>query len=1130
MSNFITNSIDGKSMQTRLQKLIPVSQELKFLVGFFYFSGWQEIYNYLQSNTEINLKVLVGLSVDKTVSGTLIEVGNFKENQSREEVFSDFIKSLGKALNHSDMDTEIFHDQFDFFIKLIEIGRLEIRKTQKPNHAKIYLFAYNTVKADETEKKGQLITGSSNLTKAGLQGQEEFNVEIKDYGFEEAERYFDERWEIADSITALEEDRNILIEFLKNQTQAALITPFEAYVYILKTYLDLHEIKKVDSYLDRLLLDAGFQNYSYQKDAVGQALHVIEQHNGVIIADVVGLGKSVIASLIAKQLRKRGLILCPPGLMGNAQQKTGWHEYKHLFQLYDWDIESVGKVEEIAETIEDQNYDVIIIDEAHRFRNQDTAMYEALAIICKAKQVILLTATPFNNSPADIFSLLKLFVIPGQSSLSIESNLEQLFKSYDYRFKRLSNILKDYNSENDKKRKRVEKIYKDIFKSKPPINVSLVRNEVKFIATQIKDTIKDVTIRRNRIDLKQDVTYSKEVTNLSEVEDPKEIFYELSEKQSIFYDKVIYTYFGENGQFTGAIYRPSQYENEQKDEEKKSEEENRIFQQQNNLYGFMRRLLVKRFESSFGSFEKSIERFLKVNRMVKSFIEHSDKYILDRKVIEGIYNEQEGEDDFVSEQIENALEEFERNAQDKTSPKHTTIYEVNKFKFKKQFLEDIENDIALFEMIQREIKELDLIQNDPKRKKIVETIKDVLKQSKESNVPKRKVILFTEYTDTVRHLEKYFSAEFAGRVLFCDGSLSKKTQLELNTNFNAKYKDKDGKQEDDFDVLVTSDKLSEGFNLNRAGLIINYDIPWNPTRVIQRVGRINRIGTKVFETLYIYNFFPTLQGATIVKSREIAAQKMFLIHNALGEDAKIFDASEEPSASSLFSKIGKYQEDEEISIDTFVRNEFAAIKENYPEVLERINSFPNRIKTAKFFEEENTLVLRKKGTSIFPLVIDKDKNIERKTFKDIVSLVKCDFETPAQPLSKAFWKNYEEAKNYAPKSRRASPQISLEQQALNSLKTLSKKYREQLNSAQLEFITTLIQDLRKYKTLPTYTLRRLVLANESKKAVKATIESIEEVRRRLGNNYLEIILRQVQNLEEDIIISVENQMKKEDLI
>jgi superfamily II DNA or RNA helicase len=1121
-------------MQTRLEKLIPISQELKFLVGFFYFSGWQEIYKHLEANTEINLKILVGLSVDKSISGTLVEIGNYQANQSREEVFSVFLKSLGKALNHSDMDTEIFHNQFDFFIKLIEKGRLEIRKTQKPNHAKIYLFAYNTAKADETEKKGQLITGSSNLTKAGLQHQEEFNVEIKDYGFEEAEKYFDERWELADSITAIEEDRNILIEFLKNQTQAALITPFEAYAYILKTYLDLHEIKKVDNYLDRLLLDAGFQNYSYQKDAVGQALHVIEQHNGVIIADVVGLGKSVIASLIAKQLRRRGLILCPPGLIGNAQQKTGWHEYKHLFQLYDWDIESVGKVEEIAETIEDQNYDVIIIDEAHRFRNQDTAMYEALATICKAKQVILLTATPFNNSPADIFSLLKLFIIPGQSSLSIESDLEQLFKSYDYRFKRLSDILKDYNSEDDKKRKRIEKIYKDIFKKSPPIDVSLVRSEVKFIAAQIKDTIKDVTIRRNRIDLKQDVTYKKEITNLSEVEDPKEIFYELSEKQSEFYDKVIHTYFGENGQFTGAIYRPSQYENEQKEDGKKNEEENRIFQQQNNLYGFMRRLLVKRFESSFGSFEKSIERFLKVNKMVKSFIEHSNKYILDRKVIEGIYNEEEGEEDFVSEHIEKALIEFEKNAENKTSPKHTTIYEVNNFKFKAKFLEDIENDIALFETITQEILVLDLIKNDPKRKKIVETIKEVLKdsvtQNEGNNTPKRKVILFTEYTDTVRHLEEYFSNQFEGRVLFCDGSLSKKTQLELNTNFNAKYKTKEGKQEDDFDVLVTSDKLSEGFNLNRAGLIINYDIPWNPTRVIQRVGRINRIGTKVFDVLYIYNFFPTLQGATIVKSREIAAQKMFLIHNALGEDAKIFDASEEPSASSLFSKIGKYQEDDEISIDTFVRNEFAAIKENYPEVLERINQFPNRIKTAKFFEEENTLVLRKKGTSIFPLVIDKDKNIEQKNFEDIISLVRCDIETPAQPLSKAFWGNYEEAKNYAPKSKRASPQISLEQQALNSLKTLLKKHKEQLNSAQLEFIHTLIQDLRKYKTLPTYTLRRLVLANDSKKSVKTTIESIEEVRRRLGNNYLEIILKRVQNLEEDVIISVENQVKLNDLI
>lgn len=115
------------------------------------------------------------------------------------------------------------------------------------------------------------------------------------------------------------------------------------------------------------------------------------------------------------------------------------------------------------------------------------------------------------------------------------------------------------------------------------------------------------------------------------------------------------------------------------------------------------------------------------------------------------------------------------------------------------------------------------------------------------------MILFSEYVDTIKHLEPYFREKFGIRLIVCDGKVSKELAKNLNTDCNAQYK---RTQTNHFDVLLTSDKLSEGFNLNRAGVIVNYDIPWNPTRVIQRVGRTNRIGAKVFDELYIYNFFP----------------------------------------------------------------------------------------------------------------------------------------------------------------------------------------------------------------------------------------------------------------------------------
>lgn len=1116
--NFITNNQEGTNLKKRLEKLISASQELKFLVGFFYFSGWQEIYKNLEKNKDVTIKILVGLQVDKYLS-SIVEVGLKDDSLSNEEHFTQFIKSIGFAINNAEMDNEEFFNQITFFIELLEQGRLVIRKTLNPNHAKLYLFKLGDHYQDLFNAKGEFITGSSNLTKAGLHGQEEFNVEIKDYGFESAEKYFDDLWKVAVPITEADNGKNIIIDFLKNKTQASLITPYEAYALILKTYIDLQESKKINNSIDRLLDENGFEKFAYQLDAVNQALNVIDTYNGVIIADVVGLGKSVIASLVANQLGKRGLILSPPGLIGSKKDGTGWWEYWTKFKLYNWDIESSGNLEAVAESIQNNNleYEVVIVDEAHRFRNQDTSAYEALADICRGKKVILLTATPFNNSPADIFSLLKLFIVPGLSGITIEPDLEGRFNSYSYRFKNLSNILKNYNSNKPDKRRVAERTYEKMFGLPLPIDIGIVKANVSQMANDIKNVITPVVIRRNRLDLKTDFEYKKEIQNLSDVKDPVELFYGLTKEQSDFYDRIIEEYFSEDGLFTGAIYKPFEYENDAVDEDKLNSDDNRTALQQRNLYDFMRRLLVKRFESSFGAFEKSIERFLRTNKMVKSFVEKSGKYVLDRKVIEQIYNDEDGADDFTMEAIEKALKAFEENAKNKTTPKSTKIYEVKNFVRRDEFLEHINRDIDLFERIKGEIKKLNIVNEDPKRVEVLANIKKVLT---EKSSPKRKIILFTEYTDTVRHLENYFSQELGNRVVFCDGNISKKLALELDANFNAKFKN----QVDDYDVLVTSDKLSEGFNLNRAGLIINYDIPWNPTRVIQRVGRINRMSAKVFDDLFIYNFFPTEQGADIVKSRQIAEQKMFLIHNALGEDAKIFDVEEEPSASGLFTKINTNPEvDDELSLNTIVRNDYNAITIHHPEVIEKIKELPNRTKTAKLFTENNTVVLRKKGMALFSLIhrYEEDKPKEE-TFADLIQNVRCEYTDERQTLTKEFWKSYEDIKSYKPKHKSGSSELALENKAKIALKSLLKENRKKIDQELVSFIDTLIKDINKYKTLPKYTLRKLVVDDKKKNPYDELISNIIELKRKLGTDYLDIILKRNGDINEDVIIAVWN--------
>ena len=1114
--NFITNNHGQKALKSRINTLISISDELKFLVGFFYFSGWREVYESLKANSTVQLKLLVGLQVDKHIHDNLVEYGYTEERTSDEDRFNAFMESLRKALNTDNADTEEFYNQVYFFLEMIEQGRLVMRKTENPNHAKLYLFKLNDAQATLQGMQGQFITGSSNLTSAGLAGQEEFNVEIKDYGFTDANAYFDALWNKAAPITEIDFQKQKVIDYVGAKTLAAKVTPYEAYALILKTYLDLQQTKQIKSSVTELLAKNGFKEFSYQLDAVNQGLSIIDEYKGVVIADVVGLGKSVIAALIAKNLDRRTMIICPPGLIGdrNADNPTGWYEYVYNFGL-NCEVESRGKLVDIAKSIDNRNIEVVIVDEAHYFRNQDTEDYEALLKICRDRIVILLTATPFNNSPADIFSLLKLFIVPGKSGITIDHDLEALFAGYGTRFKKLSDIMKYSNSKKEEKKAKALKLYSELF-GEEHVNLVKVREETKRLANQIKNVISPVIIRRNRLDLRNDYVYSREVTELSTVRDPKELFYTLTPAQSSFYNEVLTTYFGEDGHFSGAIYQPFAYENDPKENEKLDEQGNRAFNQQANLFDFMRRLLVKRFESSFGAFSESINRFLAIHERVKAFIAKTGgKYILDRKLMDTLMEEEN------MDSILQILDDYENNVLTKRVPKNNTVYDTSKFKRKKEFFENIDTDIALFKVIKMHLEQLNIVVNDPKRDAVSTEIEKIIHQNKN-----RKIIVFSEYVDTVKHLEPYFRAKFGTRMLICDGGMTPTLHKTLNANFNAQYK---SEKENDFDILITSDKLSEGFNLNRAGVIINYDIPWNPTRVIQRVGRINRIGAKVFDELYIYNFFPSEAGSSVVQIREIAMQKMFLIHNALGEDSKMFDADEVPTAAGLFNKVNENPDNEgEESMATRIRNSYFEIAEKHPEVIERIAELPARIKSGKAFTANQVCVLRRKGLSLFTHMVETEAEkmeVKEITFEEMLELVRCEFETPYITLSANFWPAYNSVKDFKSTTKKGFSPKSLEAKAHENLKC-ALKILDAKNDGLMTFVKVLITDIEKYKTLSDRTLGRIgrnplsIKATDAEK--KTFVEEINWIKNSLGADYLDRVLKRIEHQKNEVVIAVEN--------
>lgn len=1104
MTNFITNN-GTSDLKNRLVELISKSEELKFLVGFFYFSGIAELYSSLKEREDnFKLRILVGLEVDSFLSGMIIECAK-EEKQDKRTIENNFLNSVRKSLNSDNFDTPEFFEQINFFIDLIVKNRLVIRKTKEPNHAKLYIFELE----DKTVQKNLFITGSSNLTKSGLSLQNEFNVEIKDYGTDEANAYFESLWNDSVEITENEIIKDKLIKIIENETQIKKITPFEAFVLVVKSYLDTRGGEKASLSMGEVLKKSGYKSYQYQEDAVRQALKILDAYDGVVIADVVGLGKSIIASMIARESRQRGLVLCPPGLIPE------WNNYKSDFGLSSWVIMSSGNIEAAQKFIKTEKIDpvaMVIIDEAHRFRNFDTANYEKLKNLCRNKKVVLLSATPFNNSPADILSLLELFTIPKQSLITLNGNLKNTFKAFQGEFDKLLEITKNYNHKDPAKVAKAKTLYKTLF-NEEEIDIKKVKARSRELATKIRSVIEPVTVRRNRLDLQKNSKYRDEVKELSSVEPPQAWFYELSKEQSEFYDKLVTEYFSEEGRFTGAAYRPFFYESGKFEGDNLDLEENRLFYAQQNTTNFMRRLLVKRLESSFGSFAQSVDNFIHTTDTILNFVGKHKRYILDRHLIERISEESE-------EEVEQALADYTVSLENNDFPKNNKVYDLKNFKMSDKFIADIKSDLEMYKEIKEKMIELNMVADDPKSKALIEKIKEKLAEKPEAGEPKRKIIIFTEYRDTAKFLAPIFEKEFNGKVLY-SGDLGFEKIKEIKRNFDASYKDED--QEDKYDILLATDKVSEGFNLNRAGVVINYDIPWNPVRVIQRVGRINRISKKVFEKIYIVNFFPTEKGAEFVQTEKIAASKMFMIHSVLGEDAKIFHADEEPSPAALFEKFQQDPDEEEESFETKIVNLFSELEKQYPELIKDIENYPSKIKVAKAFDEKSLLVFTKRQRlHIQEVREDEGKRVVQEVpLESIYEKIYCnDPELQGLDLGENFWSFYTEAKGFKERTFSTGSEQSIEVKTTNFLNGL---LFNSSNQELKEMASILLEDLNDYGTLALPTMRRIVSIEKTNNE-EDSIKEFKKIFDDLGGlNYLDKIKKSMKDTKKEIVIAIENQ-------
>lgn len=979
-SSFITNK--DKFLADIINGILPKTNAVDILVGYFYYSGYVQLSDNLKNK---NIRILVGLDVDLQITKHVREVENFMQTlPSRSNIKEEYYKQFVKIFNDTDfLDTAEKLEQFKMFYAKIVDGSLEIRKTLEPCHSKMYLFAYNDMMNEGGELPGVVITGSSNLSYQGLTGRLELNARFDGKtDYEEGSKIFQELW---DSSVVIASKENV--DEWNNKVMARIwydqiYSPYLMFVRVLKEYFAIPTKENLLTPYD--ITDGKYSNLKYQTDAVQMALNALENHNGAIVADVVGLGKSVIASTIARNLKLRTIVICPPHLYKQ------WGDYRDEFG-FTASVYSSGKIEEallhFEELKKDDEQFLIIVDEAHRFRNEYTQDYALLHNLCSGNKVLLLTATPFNNQPADIYSLVKLFQIPTRSTLKTVENLGASFKDLIDSYRDLREAQKTGEASEEE-----------------------VKSEVAHISKNIRSIISPLVVRRSRLDLQEIADYAADLVQqdiqLVIPNDPEELTYDLSELKDLYLSTLDRISKSENGdddtyRFKAARYSPVLYVHEDMKEKlaKELEEKtgikfNLLIGRQANVASFMRHLLVGRFESSVAAFQSSLGYMIKSCEHILKWVDKRHKIPIYKKGnLPDVSDFYEDSDDGW-EEIEEAFEKYEAKG----------FFEIDMKYVKDEFVTDVESDLQLLKNLREQWFGKDnKIQFDPKLDSFIEIVREKMEID-----PKRKLIVFSEYADTANYLGEALKNAGLPVMKYTSADASQANKDRIRANFDAGLKLE--LQKNDYHILVATDAISEGYNLHRAGAIFNYDIPYNPTRVIQRIGRINRINKKVFDELYIYNYFPTDVGEAETRTKEISTLKMAMIHAIMGEDTKALTKEEEVQAYFKERYRKEFAKSEETSWDTPYRKLLNELKgtEAYNEAL----NMPHRARTARNIEKpmQGVLMFGKKGNDFVFKIGSKFAAPVMISAEEALSLFSANREEVPVDLSEDFDETYQKVK------------------------------------------------------------------------------------------------------------------------
>jgi superfamily II DNA/RNA helicase len=983
--------IDNKKEKLidHLDQMLSTSERARFAVGYLFLSGLTGIADKVIKLKE--LRLLIGNTTSRETVEMLAEgyrrldiAAEELEKQiypKRTEVGKMSLETAGNIRSAIELADQTDETQglIEGLIRMITEKRLKVRIYTKGRlHAKAYICDYGKVfdllgKEIDRHEKGIAVVGSSNLTLAGLTHNTELNVVVQgNQNHAELVHWFDDLWKES------QEFDETLMQELKESWAAAPVRPYDIYM---KTLFALVKDRLEGEDEKELLWDDDIfrKLANFQKVAVRQAVQIIRDFGGVFVSDVVGLGKSYIGTAIVKHFERtdhaRPLIICP------APLKEMWERYNEVYQL-NARVLSMGYLREdendgVTKLLKDFQFkdrDFVLVDESHNLRYPDTQRYKVVqAFLSTGRRCCFLTATPRNKSAWDVYHQIKLFHQEDQTDLPVDPpNLKEYFKLIEHGEKKLpdllsnilirrtrNHILRWYGFDSETHEPVDPGIFQDYLEGRRRAYVMVAGKHQYFPKRQLET-----------------IEYS--------IEDTYQGLYQQLRCYLGKPRKGKHVKSAPSGELSYARYGLWHYV--LTDKQKKEPYVN-LQRAGANLRGLMRVLLFKRFESSVYAFQETIRRLLKIHG---SFLKSIDQGFLpageDAQYI--LY----GSDSLEESEFMDALKDVSRR------------YDAKDFDID-LLRKHLEHDIELLENIKKLVEDI-----TPDKDAKLQTL---IKRLSEKPLKGSKRLIFTQYADTAKYLydnlnpgDRHSDIE----VIYSGDKSKERVVGRFAPKANPEYLFAKGETE--LMTVIATDVLAEGLNLQDCDNIINYDLHWNPVRLIQRFGRIDRIGSE-HDSVFAFNFLPEAGLEKNLGLHESLDRRIQEIHDTIGEDAKILDVHERLNPDAMYAiyetrnggivQLDLWGQQDEKFLDLNEAEEvLRQLKKDDPTEFERISKLRDGIRTARHSLQKGMFVFCQAGRFQQLFLLDEKGSIISRDIPKVIGSVKCSPEAKSSELPKEY--------------------------------------------------------------------------------------------------------------------------------